>query len=191
METTRPSLLIRVRNRQDQAAWYEFDSIYRPMLLRFGLARGLNANEAEEVAQQCLAAMTQYIEGFDYDPAKGRFKGWLRTMVHNRIRNLLRDHREGQADSQDFKRSQDREQSPDELFDKVWRQEHLKHCLRLIQKEVEESTFKVFVACVIEEQPVEKICGAFGMTANQVHAIKSRMLKRIRQRMADILGPEE
>jgi RNA polymerase sigma-70 factor, ECF subfamily len=191
METTRPSLLIRVRNRQDQTAWYEFDSIYRPMLIRFGLARGLNATEAEEVAQQCLAAITQHIESFEYDPTKGRFKGWLRTMVHNRMKNLLRDRHEGQADSQDFKRTQQREEAPDELFDRIWRQEHLKHCLRLIQKEVEPSSFKAFVAHVIDEQPVEKICGEFKMTANQVHAIKSRMLKRIRQRMLEILGAEE
>jgi len=29
------------------------------------------------------------------------------------------------------------------------------------------------------------------MTANQVHAIKSRMIKRIRQRMVEVTGAEE
>ena len=191
METTRPSLLIRVRNRGDQAAWYEFDTIYRPMLERFARARGLGATEAEEVAQECMAAVNRHIQSFDYDPRKGRFKGWLRTMVNNRIRNLLRDRHEVQAETQDFKRSAQREQSPEELFDKLWKQEHLKHCLRMIRSEVEESTFQAFVAHVMEEQPVDRVCAEFQMTVNQVHAIKSRMMKRIRQRMIEILGSAE
>jgi RNA polymerase sigma-70 factor (ECF subfamily) len=191
METTRPSLLIRVRNRGDQAAWVEFDTIYRPMLERFARARGLGAAEAEEVAQECMAAVTRYIQGFEYDPRKGRFKGWLRTMVNNRIRNLLRDRHEVQAETQDLKHSAQREPTPEELFDKLWKQEHLKHCLRMIRSEVEESTFQAFVAHVMEEQPVDRVCVEFNMTANQVYAIKSRMMKRIRQRMIEILGSAE
>ena len=191
MDTTRPSLLIRVRNRGDQIAWQEFDSVYRPLLYRIALARGIGATEAEEIAQQCMAAVNRYIDSFDYDPKRGKFKGWLATMVNNRIKNLLRDRRDAQARTQDFDGLRETGLSPDEVFDKLWRQEHLRHCLRLIKSEVEESTFRVFVAYVMEEQPIDKVCEAFHMTANQVHAIKSRMTRRIRQRMIDLLGDED
>ncbi len=149
MDTTRPSLLIRIRDRSDQAAWYEFDAIYRPMLHRFGLASGLNPTEADEIAQVCMTAVNQHIGSFEYDPKRGRFKGWLRTMVSNRIKNLMRDRRDVQAASQDFKRSADSAGSPEALFDKVWRQEHLRHCLRIVRKEVEETTFQAFAAYVV------------------------------------------
>ncbi len=191
MDTTRPSLLIRVRDGKDRAAWYEFDSIYRPLLQRFGLARGLTDTEAEEVAQQCMAAVNRYIAGFNYDPKKGRFKAWLATMVRNRIKNLRRARRELQADSRDFQDLREPGPTPDEVFDKLWRQEHLKHCLRLVKREVEVSTFRSFVAYVIEEQSIEQVCAAFQMTANQVHAIKSRMVKRIRRHLSELLGNEE
>ncbi len=191
MDTTRPSLLLRVKDHRDQAAWYEFDTIYRPMLQRFAISRGLRQAEAEEIAQQCMTAVMKYIQGFEYDPKRGRFKGWLRTMVNNRIKNLFRDRREMQAESQDFKRVEESKDTPDELFDKVWRQEHLKHCLRLVRTEVEPSTFQAFVAYVMEEKPIDTVCAAFDMKPNQVHAIKSRMMKRIRAKMIDLLGEDQ
>jgi RNA polymerase sigma-70 factor (ECF subfamily) len=191
MDTTRPSLLIRVRDAGDQAAWREFDGIYRPLLLRFAQARGLSAADAEELAQECMAALHRHVQEFEYDPGKGRFKGWLRTMVNNRFRNRLRDRREYQAASGEIQRAAgDSEASPEALFDRVWRQEHLRHCLRLIRGEVEEDTFGAFVAHVMEEKSVEEVCAQFDMTANQVHAVKSRMMKRIRQRMIQILGED-
>ena len=79
----------------------------------------------------------------------------------------------------------------EELFDKLWRQEHLRHCLSMVKNEVEETTFRAFVAYVMEEEPVRRVCEQFDMTAGQVYAIKSRMMKRIRQGMMEILGTEE
>ena len=59
-----------------------------------------------------------------------------------------------------------------------------------MRKEVEETTFQAFAAYFMEERPIEQVCADHGMTANQVHAIKSRMMKRIRRRMVEILGEE-
>lgn len=190
METTRPSLLIRVRDRADRDAWYEFDSIYRPMLLRFVQARGLAGADAEEVVQASMSALCEHIAGFDYDPARGRFKAWLRTMVNNRVRNFFRDRKEFRAASGAMSLA-DQGAGPDEVFDALWRQEHMKHCLRRIRDEVAETTFDAFIAYAMEEQPIEEVCRRFDMTANQVHAIKSRMVARIRQRMVELLGEDE
>lgn len=191
MDTTRHSLLIRIRDPANQAAWFEFDGVYRPMLQRFARARGLGLAEADEIAQQCMTAVHRYIGGFEYDPTKGRFKAWLRTMVNNRVKNLIRDRRDVQAETGELRRVPEPGESPDELFDTVWRQEHLRHCLRRIKTEVEDSTFKAFVAYVMEERPIEEVCRQFDMSANQVHAIKSRITRRIRERMIELLGSEE
>lgn len=183
METTRVSLLIRIKNHRDQTAWGEFDAIYRPMLYRFATAKGLDHAEAEDIVQQCMVAIQEHIHRFDYDPRKGRFKGWLRTMVNNRIRNRLRDRREQTAESQDFKRDQLREDAPDEVFDKVWLEEHLRHCLRLVREEVEEATFRAFQRYVIEERPVEEVCKELNMTQNQLYKIKWRITQKLGEKM--------
>ena len=143
------------------------------------------------MSQECITAISHYIKSFEYDPNKGKFKAWLRTMVNNRIKNLHRGRREIQAGTQDFRDLQHNDDAPDELFEKLWRQEHLKHCLRLIKSEVEKSTFEAFVAYVLEEKPIEEVCKEHGMTSNQVHAIKSRMIKRLSLRMAELSGEQE
>lgn len=186
METTRASLLIRIKDRRDARAWGEFDAIYRPMLYRFATMRGLGHAEAEDVVQHCMIAVQEHIARFDYDPRKGRFKGWLRTMVNNRVRNLLRDRHEQSAESQDFKRDQQREDAPDEVFDKLWLEEHLKHCLRLVREEVEEATFKAFQLYVIEERPVEEVCKEMNMTQNQLYKIKWRLTQKLGERMKEL-----
>ncbi len=191
MQTTRASLLVRIKDRRNSAAWREFDAIYRPMLHRFAMSRGLDDASADDVVQQCMTAIHEHIDGFEYDPAKGRFKGWLRTLVNNRVRNLLRDRHDRPAESQDFKRDQDREQSPEEAFDNLWMEEHLKHGLRMVREEIDEATFQAFQSYVMEEQPVEKVCEAMKISANQLYKIKWRVTQRLSEKMKELLGEDE
>jgi RNA polymerase sigma-70 factor (ECF subfamily) len=191
MHTTRASLLVRIKDRRNSAAWEEFDAIYRPMLYRFAMSRGLDDASAEDVVQQCMAAIHEHIGGFEYDPTRGRFKGWLRTLVNNRVRNLLRDRHGRPADSQDFKRDQAREPSPEEAFDNVWMEEHLKHALRLVRDEVDEGTFAAFQRYVIEEQSVERVCDELKITANQLYKIKWRVTQKLGEKLKDLLGEDE
>jgi RNA polymerase sigma factor (sigma-70 family) len=188
METTRVSLLLRIRDRRDARSWEEFDGLYRPMLYRFAVMRGLDHAEAEDVVQHCMTVIQEHIARFDYDPRKGRFKGWLRTMVHNRVRNLLRDRHEQTAESQDFKRDQAREQPPEEMFDRVWMEEHLKHCLLLMRNEVEEASFAAFRLYVIEERPVDEVCKELNMTTNQLYKVKWRLTQKLAEKMKELMA---
>lgn len=191
MDTTRGSLLQRIRDRGNSVAWREFDAIYRPLILRLGRARGLNDAEAEDVVQHCMLAIHRHIDGFEYDPRKGRFKGWLRTIVDNRVRNLSRDRHDQIAETRDFKRPQESEETPEETFERLWHQEHLDYCLNQIRGEVQESTFKAFELHVLEEWPVEKVAAELQMTNDQVYRIKWRVLQKLRAKMQELLEEED
>lgn len=191
MDTTRASLLIRIRDKQDSAAWEEFDAIYRPMLRRFAKARGLADAQADDVVQQCLTAVSENIEKFQYDPSKGRFKGWLRALANNHIRNLFRKREEKQADSAVFRSMGDSEDGPEELFDQIWRREHLRHCLELVRADVKEATYRAFMAYVINEEPVEKVCSEMKMTRSHVQLIKWQLTRKLAEKMKMIVGEED
>lgn len=191
MHTTRASLLLRIRDRGDAGAWEEFDAIYRPMLHKFAAVSGANPTEAEDIVQHCMAAVHQQIGTFEYDKSKGRFKGWLKTLVANRVRNLIRDRREKNAQSMDFKALTAKETSPEDLFEKVWMDEHLKYALCRVREEVEESTFKAFQLYVIDERPVEEICELLGVNANQVHKAKYRITKRLSEKLRQLTDGAE
>ncbi len=191
MDTTRPSLLLRIRDPSDAAAWRTFDQVYRPMLVRFGRACGLTHDDAEDVAQQCLAAVSDKIAEFDYDPRKGRFKGWLRTLVNNRVRNMLRTRKVHQADTADFERGAAPGDSPEEIFERIWLEEHLWHCLREVQTEVEETTYRVYEAYVVREWPLQRVCDEFGLEANNVYTIKWRITQRVAAKMKELIDGVE
>ncbi len=191
MDTTLPSLLVRLKDRQDAAAWNTFDRIYRPMLHRFALSFGLDHADTEDIVQQCMTAVQERIATFDYDREKGKFKSWLRIMMNNKIRNLLRDRKEQPGDSGDFKGLPAREDSPEEVFETLWLEEHLWHCLRLLRDEVEEPTYLAFQHYVIEQWPIEKVCRELNMKANHVYTIKWRLTERIAAKMRELLGDLE
>jgi len=187
VNTTRASLLIRIKDVHNAEAWTEFDGIYRPLLRRFATAGGLGESDMEDVVQDCMAAIHMHIEGFDYDLKKGRFRGWLRTVVNNRVRTLRKKRRHPVVERQELKRIDSREETPEALFDRMWMEEHLKHCLRLVREEVDERTFVAFRHYVMEEWPVETVCKTLGMTRNQVYKIKWRVTARLQERMSELI----
>lgn len=190
METTRASLLIRIRDRDDSRAWAEFDSLYRPMLERFALVRGLDRAAADDVVQHAMMSIHAHIDSFQYDPNKGRFKSWLKTIVNNRVRNLLAARREANADSVDLKRPDERVESPDDVFDQVWMNEHLAFCLARLREQVEPGSFQAYQRLVLEDRPVEEVCAELGLNANQLYSIKFRLTKRLGELMRELVGED-
>lgn len=185
MQTTRASLLLRIRNRGDATAWREFDTIYRPMLKRYARARGLDSSEADDVVQHCMTTIHTHIDRFDYDPTKGRFSSWLRTLVNNRVRTMLRSRHEAGALNENIVHEED-DRSMEEAFDKLWMDEHLRHALHLVSAEVEQKTLRAFEMYVIRERPIDEICVELEMNANQVHKAKHRLTKKLAEKMAEL-----
>lgn len=191
MDTTRASLLLRLRDHNDSEAWDQFVSLYRPILIRCARARGLDAEDAEDVAQHCSAAVSRKIADFDYDPRRGRFRGWLRKMVNDRVCSLLRRRGERPAESGDFERPQERERSPEEVWEQIWLEEHLRHCCERVRQRVGSRTYEAFRRVAVDQCSVKEVCAALDMTANQMYVAKSRVTRRLQDMMKELVGDDE
>ena len=191
MDTTRASLLQRVRNPKDQQSWREFFHIYEPLLYRYARARGLGRESAEELAQQCLALLTEKMPKFVYAKEKGGFKHWLRRVANNKVNDLFKKRAVPIAQSGDFRRPQEREPSPDELWEQQWEKRHLQYCLKLIQGEVAAHTYQAFEYHVIGGWSVTKVAEALEISVDQVYTAKSRVTRRLRTKMRELLGEFE
>ena len=191
MDTTRVSLLLRLKANADSRVWLEFTAIYRPILMRYARACGLDAHDAEDIAQECLAQVHQSIGRFEYDKRRGGFKRWLRVMVKRRVINRLRKRGECQAESGVFRRPQERESLPEDEFEKIWLDEHVRHCLGKLRDEVEPQTCEAYQRLALDDWSVEKVCQTYGITANNAYVIKSRLTARLRELMAELIGESE
>jgi RNA polymerase sigma-70 factor (ECF subfamily) len=187
---TNPGLLRRIKDPRDENAWSEFDALYRPMLLRFARTRGFSAADSDDVVQYCMTSICAHLERFTYDPTRGRFKSWLRTMVNNRCRDLLRTRRQPTANLAAADQLPASDALPEEAFDRIWIDEHVNHCLRILGREVDETSFTAFQRYVIEGRPAEEVCRETALTPDQLYKIKWRLTKRLRQQMRDLLGDD-
>src|SRR5215470_1734099 len=134
-ETTQPSLLIRVRNPNDQAAWREFDLKYRGLILGYCRARGLQASDAEDVRQIVMLNLAKFLPAFEYQPGKGRFRYYLgRTVRHAIAHFFSRPNRANAALDSDVLAAIPAPQTDE--TDETWEQEWVRHHFRLAMETV-------------------------------------------------------
>ena len=68
---TRPSLLVRLCDPEDECAWTEFTAIYSPLIYRLACRKGFQDADAQDLVQEVLRAVAAAIERWDPDPCQG------------------------------------------------------------------------------------------------------------------------
>jgi RNA polymerase sigma-70 factor (ECF subfamily) len=188
VQSTRETLLQRVRDPANQEAWSEFVRLYRPLLSAYARRCALKHDDAEEVAQECFDVLLRKMPDFRYAPAKGKFKNYLFKLVISRISNRFRKRRPRLAASGELRAAAAPGSTTTPQWDKEWLKRHLRFALERIETEFAEITIAAFKLYALQEWRVERVCDSLGMTANQVYLAKSRVTNRLREELERQLG---
>jgi RNA polymerase sigma factor (sigma-70 family) len=187
---TRASLLIRVRNPADQAAWQEFVEIYRPLILRLARQKGMQEADGEDVAQQVLAAVAQAVGQRKHDRKRAKFRTWLNRVAQNAILNALARGRpdRGSGDSA-LLAVLNQHQSPtgpdSALLRLERRREIFRWATRQVRKEFQPTTWAAFWLTAVEGRTVESVAGEIGKNPGAVYAARSRIMRRVREKVSE------
>ncbi|MEM7163826.1 MAG: sigma-70 family RNA polymerase sigma factor [Planctomycetota bacterium] len=180
--TTHISLLQRVSASTDPAAWREFCDRYGLLIRSFARRRALQPADCDEVVQDVLTALTQAMPGFEYDPTRGKFRGYLKTITLREIQKRYRQHRElplaTDGESQGVELERD-DAALDQTWEDEWRQYHLRQAMRSIEVEFSEADREAFDLYAVHGTPAQETATRLQLSVDQVYQAKSRILKRI------------
>jgi RNA polymerase sigma-70 factor (ECF subfamily) len=87
--STNPALLSEVADWRNHPAWVSFQARYDPLLRRWCLGHGLDADSVDEVCQRIWIELADRMRTFRYDPNR-TFRGWLRRVCASRVVDFLR-----------------------------------------------------------------------------------------------------
>jgi RNA polymerase sigma-70 factor (ECF subfamily) len=187
--TTRPSLLVRIRDSKDEQAWCEFVAIYAPLIHGFARKHGLQDADAADLTQEVLGVVARSIADLDYDPRRGSFRGWLFTVVRNKLSNFLtrrRPHEQG-AGGTDFHSRLQEQPAPPEAPDALWDQEYERQLFARaaadVRARVREATWLAFWRTTVEGQSAKEVAGRLHMTVAAVYLAKSRVMAQLQEQI--------
>ncbi len=188
---TRASIFLRLGDpdtEQRELSWREFHQRYGPVILGFARNAGLPSQEAEDTLQDVLMGFFRVSSAFEYDPAKGRFRGYLKTMTLNAIRGQHRRRRpEVYPDVEPMA-------SVPATVGVIWNHEWAKRVLELAMEEAstrfEPATYEAFELYGRRGVPVEAAAERLGMTVDAVRQAKCRVVKAVRETIERIRANE-
>jgi RNA polymerase sigma-70 factor (ECF subfamily) len=167
--------------------------LYAP-LVRFWCRRaGVPEQDAEEVSQEVFAGAAANLEEFHRDRPGDTFRGWLRGITRNQViqfyrRNKGRPRAEGgstaHADLEDI--PDPLAEEPEEEREQVGRL--YRRALEQVRGEFEEATWQAFWRTAIDGRPPADLAEELGMSAAAIRQAKSRVLRRLKKEVGDLLN---
>lgn len=184
---TRASLIVRLRDAADVAAWDEFVAIYGPLVYRLALRQGLQAADADDVVQQVFAAVAQSVHHWLEKPQRGRFRGWLLTIARNiAIKTLTRKPHGGVGQGGDpgivtLNELAARDADVSSQFDLEFRREVYRWAAEQVRDSVAESTWNAFQLTHIEGVSIADAAKRLNLSVGNIYIARSRVISRLRE----------
>ena len=100
---TRESLLSRLKGTSADESWREFFDTYWRLIYHNATKAGLSDEDAQEVAQETMIALTKNISECRYNPAHCSFKTWLMNLTRWKILDRLRLNQKVRKEQQPFR----------------------------------------------------------------------------------------
>ena len=185
VSATRVSLIEKLCDHQDNVAWTEFANLYGPVIYAYGLKRGLQSADATDLTQDVLQIVMDSVTKFQYRQP-GSFRGWLFTITLNRIRrrHVLAQRQIAGSGRTTVAQALGNHAKEEQDWDQQL-QMHLFHwAAEQIRSEFQENSWQAFWQTSVEQQPAAKVAEQLKMSVGSVYVAKSRIIKRIREKVA-------
>jgi RNA polymerase sigma-70 factor (ECF subfamily) len=195
---TSRSLLERLRA-ADAAAWDRLVRLYAPLVFRWCRRWDLPEQEIADILQDVFQAVATHIASFRKERESDTFRGWLRTIAQNKVRDHFRKvgREPGGAGGTDAQlrlarlpaaRPPNDDENEDEDDSGKARADRgvVGRALDLIRDEFEERTWRAFWLTAVEDRVPKDVAIELEMSPGAVRVAKSRVLRRLREELGEL-----
>lgn len=193
---TRESLIIQIKDPRNRDAWGKFIDLYRPVIHRIAVARGMQDADAQDLTQQVLIAVASSIGRWEKSSETTRFRHWLRRVARNAIVNAVSrrppDQAAGASSFEDLlndlpeRADNQNDHETDSLIELEYRRELYLRAAAYVRTDVDPVTWRAFEMTVIGGMSNADAATELGKSIGTIYAARSRVMKRLRAAVAEI-----
>lgn len=193
-ERTRASLILRLQDAEDMAAWEEFAAIYGPVVFNVATNRGFQAADAENLVQEVFVAVANSISKWLERDDRGSFRAWLLRIARNAAvdmitqkatRSLGHDGSEAQFHLANLHAPSELSSTLDLEYERLvfqWASDR-------VRQSVAEHTWQAFWLTSIEELSVEAAAVKLNTRPGNIYFARSRVMARIKKLVQQYQAP--
>jgi RNA polymerase sigma factor (sigma-70 family) len=192
MDHTSVTLLEKLRHPGDQEAWDRLVGLYEPLLKRWIRTFDVQDADADDLVQEVLSVVVREMPQFERQRT-GAFRGWLRQVLVNRVRNFWRgrQHRPlATGTSSVQERLQDLADDASQLS-RVWDEQHDREVLGRLMEQVRgrflPKTWDAFHRQMFGGQRADEVAAELGMPLASVYVARNRVLSALRREAAGLI----
>jgi RNA polymerase sigma-70 factor (ECF subfamily) len=185
---THASLLIRLKDSADQQAWKEFHERYAPMIR--GWCRHWFPRELDDMVQEVLTRLVSSLKNFEYEPGKGRFRGYLKTVTHRLMADLkARPARTPVFGDEELLNEIEAGGDLEERLAAMFDLELLDQAKERVRGRVEERTWSAYVETAERWRKPAEVARELGMKVGAVFQAKYSVITQLRREIQILEGP--
>ncbi|MEM9365413.1 MAG: sigma-70 family RNA polymerase sigma factor [Planctomycetota bacterium] len=182
---TRASLLLRLQNAEDVAAWDEFTSRYGPLLFHVARRRGFQIADAENLVQEVLLSVARSLPRWLERDDRGSFRAWLLRIARNEAVDMLteratRDLGHDGGRGQRLLDAVSVRNDISSLIDREYQLAAYRRAAERVQQSVAEETWLAFVLTEVEGRTVQQAAAELGTSKGHIYVSRSRVMARIK-----------
>jgi len=189
---TRRSLILHLQNAQDDAAWRDFESVYESFLVRMIERRGVPLAHVGDVTNQVLAAIARSITQWKDDQQDASFRRWISRVARNVVMKYMSRERRHVSAVGGTDTLESLAQIPDPIDENLAKQyEHelIVWAAEQVKGEFIETSWKAFWQTMIDGRSVADVAETLSVTQGSIYMSRGRILKRIRDKVNEVLEP--
>ena len=181
---TRVTLLQRVKDPDNAAAWEEFVHYYRGFIKVVLSHLNLNQNDTDDLIQEILLGLWKSLKTFDLDKERGKFRTWFGSLIrykvidHYRKVKRLSEKNEILAEEGGAKIALFSEPEVETIIQREWEGYVVALAMERVSQTFSERAMQAFTMS-LDNVPVETIAQELELKTNSVTKFKNRVRDRL------------